>query len=504
MDYALVPMTGMSFRTEDEAKEFYRRYAELAGFDISLGNRKTFSRVMRCTRVGKGGFYKGDEDLRVRNNTSKKTRCKAQVKFRRVYDSLGNEEGMVIEWANLFHNHILQPKQTETQHMRGHKSKEPALFEIIDELQAADASSQCIKNVLQNMHGGSENVPITARDRENRKAANMRAEHTDDINKLIEFFKYCEDQNPQFRWNAKLDSEEGHLMDKFDSVLNHPLMSVEFEAAWQEPLDEFDLHNDNTLDSLYRQRELYIPVYFKEQYCGHMASIQRSESSNFMMKKCFVNNKTALHRFAKKTLDFVHTRKMKEAEKTYHGTSKTITRGKWHFEDLSSCSEGEDVNDEDQRNDTSAAEPQDHVVAGGGAVMDVMGPSNEHGRTTNKRKVQLDDSSYGAQGNAIDDSMISQVPPPLAKPKGRKMTASEEKEVTLGAKGKNGECLEAKQNRQRGRPPGAKTKSSAMQHDGVQQEHKTIPATGREVLPKNQYSEWDNDNGSADDMDSEE
>ncbi|PUZ60957.1 hypothetical protein GQ55_4G225900 [Panicum hallii var. hallii] len=197
--------------------------------------------------------------------------------------------------------------------------------------------------------------------------------------------------------------------------------------------------------------------------------------------------------------------------------------------DLSSCSEGEDVNDEDQRNDMSAAEPQDHVVAGGGAVMDVMGPSNEHGRTTNKRKVQLDDSSYGAQANAIDDSMISQVPPPLAKPKGRKMTASEKKEVTLGAKGEKGtrkccvcglyvthnartclqlehsrERLEAKQNRQRGRPPGAKNKSSAMQHDGVQQEHKTIPATGREVLPKNEYSEWDNDSGSADDMDSEE
>ncbi|PUZ60958.1 hypothetical protein GQ55_4G226100 [Panicum hallii var. hallii] len=119
-----------------------------------------------------------------------------------------------------------------------------------------------------------------------------------------------------------------------------------------------------------------------------------------------------------------------------------------------------------------------------------------------------------AAANAIDDSMISQVPPPLAKPKGRKMTASEKKEVTLGAKGEKGtrkcclehsrERLEAKQNRQRGRPPGAKNKSSAMQHDGVQQEHKTIPATGREVLPKNEYSEWDNDSGSADDMDSEE
>ena len=107
-------------------------------------------------------------------------------------------------------------------------------------------------------------------------------------------------------------------------VLNHPLTLVEFEVAWQELLDEFDLHRDSTLETLYRQWEMYIPVYFKKQYCGRMASTQRSESSNFVMK-CFVNKKTALLRFAKKTLDFVHSRKMKEAEETYIGTIMCIT-----------------------------------------------------------------------------------------------------------------------------------------------------------------------------------
>lgn len=114
--------------------------------------------------------------------------------------------------------------------------------------------------------------------------------------------------------------EEKDFKAKFNSVLNHPLTPVEFEAAWQELLDEFGLHEDITMDSIYHQRKLFIPVYFKDQYCGRMASTQRSESSNFVMKKCFVNNKTAMHRFAKKMLDFVHTRKMKEGEKSYHGT----------------------------------------------------------------------------------------------------------------------------------------------------------------------------------------
>jgi hypothetical protein len=110
-----------------------------------------------------------------------------------------------------------------------------------------------------------------------------------------------------------------HFKEKFYSVLNHPLTPVEFEAAWNELVDEFELCSDSTLDSLYRQRELFVPAYFKGQYCGRMASTQRCESSNFVVKYCFVDKNTALHRFAKKMLDFVHSRRMKESEEAYHG-----------------------------------------------------------------------------------------------------------------------------------------------------------------------------------------
>ncbi|KAG2633697.1 hypothetical protein PVAP13_2NG029406 [Panicum virgatum] len=147
---------------------------------------------------------------------------------------------------------------------------------------------------------------------------------------------------------------------------------------------------------------------------------------------------------------------------------------------LEGCSDGEEVSDEDQRNEMNAVEPV-YVV------LDVAGPSNEHGRAISKRRVQLDDSSYGAETNAIDDSMISQVPPPRAKPKGRKMTGSEKKELKH-----NKERLEAMQNRQRGRPLGAKNKSK----------HTTRPGQHElKVMPMNWYSECDSDSGSADGMD---
>jgi len=55
-----------------------------------------------------------------------------------------------------------------------------------------------------------------------------------------------------------------------------------------------------------------------------MTSTQRSESSNYAIKKNFVGKQTCLHKFAKRTLDFMQTRKMKEGAETYLATVKLI------------------------------------------------------------------------------------------------------------------------------------------------------------------------------------
>jgi hypothetical protein len=74
------------------------------------------------------------------------------------------------------------------------------------------------------------------------------------------------------------------------------------------------------MESLFRQRARYIPAFFKDDYCGMMTSTQRSESSNYAIKKNFVGKQTCLHKFAKRTLDFMQTRKMKEGAETYLAT----------------------------------------------------------------------------------------------------------------------------------------------------------------------------------------
>ncbi|WVZ71078.1 hypothetical protein U9M48_019704 [Paspalum notatum var. saurae] len=120
--------------------------------------------------------------------------------------------------------------------------------------------------------------------------------------------------------------------EKFRSVLNHPLTPAEFEAAWDEVMTECKLHGDPTLESLYQQREKFIPAYFKCDYCGRMTSTQRSESKDFAMKNEYVGKHTSLHRFAKKTLHFMEDLRMKHSTKAYQGMSKVITKGKWPFE----------------------------------------------------------------------------------------------------------------------------------------------------------------------------
>ncbi len=47
-----------------------------------------------------------------------------------------------------------------------------------------------------------------------RKAANVRMENANDINKLLEFFNECTFQNPKFYWDAQLD-ENGVIKNLF-------------------------------------------------------------------------------------------------------------------------------------------------------------------------------------------------------------------------------------------------------------------------------------------------
>ena len=108
--------------------------------------------------------------------------------------------------------------------------------------------------------------------------------------------------------------EEMDFRTRFQSIIHHPLNEMEFEAAWQMMLDDFHLHENNTLARLYEIRKDWVPAFFKGDYCGLMVSTQRSESMNKLVKSAHVDANTPLHQFAKQMMKLLHSRKMKEAK----------------------------------------------------------------------------------------------------------------------------------------------------------------------------------------------
>jgi hypothetical protein len=90
------------------------------------------------------------------------------------------------------------------------------------------------------------------------------------------------------------------LNEKLRIVINHPLTHEEFDAAWNALVDEYGIRENVAIDGLWRQRELWIPVYFKKYYCGRMTSTHRSESVNKMVKGSgFTAHMTSLNTFAR-------------------------------------------------------------------------------------------------------------------------------------------------------------------------------------------------------------
>ncbi|KAL6873996.1 hypothetical protein ACP4OV_014078 [Aristida adscensionis] len=442
----IVPSVGKMFRNEELAYEFYLKYAKLAGFGVCRGNSKKFSRTFKCKFAGTWKFHKPGKQ-RQRNKTTKKTKCQANLKLKKVWGCTGDLDHLFVESLCLEHNHPLFNTPKVTNLMECHKNHDDTLMGYVDSLHESGVPKHCVMNIVSDMHGGEENNPISERDLDNRRAAKRREDHTDDIAKLLEFFVDCREQNPKFYWDAKLgpdgviqtifwshasmqgeyadfgdvftfdtthrtnsydmplamfvganshlqntifgfalvgDETHRHLSGfslrsrgawvvtclvassqdnamaqaisvvypgvihrlcrwhvlnkfmpllnvlyalhqkrdfkgKFHSVINHPLTRTEFESAWQELLDDFGLQEDPTMLSLYEIREKWVPAYLKPDYCGRMTSTQRSESTNNLVKKCFVDHHTSLNCFAKEMLRAIHHQTCQEARETYGG-----------------------------------------------------------------------------------------------------------------------------------------------------------------------------------------
>lgn len=84
--------------------------------------------------------------------------------------------------------------------------------------------------------------------------------------------------------------------DKFHKMLNEMLTIQEFEQAWKDLLEEYAMSSNAFLQQIYHVRHKWVKSYFEGVFCARMATTQRSESANHMMKT-IVQPGSPLHQF---------------------------------------------------------------------------------------------------------------------------------------------------------------------------------------------------------------
>jgi hypothetical protein len=77
--------------------------------------------------------------------------------------------------------------------------------------------------------------------------------------------------NGPFRW-------------EFHYVINQMLTEDEFERAWDDLLERYELRNNKFMQKVY-ETKMWAKPWCKDIYCARMASTQQSESANSVLKK---------------------------------------------------------------------------------------------------------------------------------------------------------------------------------------------------------------------------
>ncbi|CAD6226630.1 unnamed protein product [Miscanthus lutarioriparius] len=540
LDQALIPRVGMCFKTEDEAHKFYCTYAEKAGFQPKKANKTDYTRYLRCNNYGIGKYYKGNEAKRVRGKTTKKTSCLAFIKLKFRRDKENSEEFAEITDVRLNHNHVLLPKPTETKQMRAHKYKNPLLLEYVDDLQSNDVPNHSIRNILRDMHGGEENIAMTDRDLKNRKTANMRAEHANDVNKLLEFFKDCEAENPQFRWEAKSKTLTKSKWE-FEIQMGRIYTRNVFKDFEKKVVDYTAYKIEDNTEA---GRNCYLVCHTnktaKITWGQHKFKVRADKENGDFSCECREWEHTGL--FCVHLLrTFIHIQVDKIPVKYIFKRYTKFARNELAFSKEDKLLTGADGNTTSYRTQLLLTKSTKVVqadtmsnVAFQRAIEETFrqddrergvsmmcGGTERGSRQTNNALGTVIDTCHdhvdrvAAEVGVTQETRISMDRPPQAKTKGRCKTSSEKNEVTLGAQGekkgnrrcsvchlysthnsvtcptleKNKDRLDAKKNKKRGRHAGANNKKNKSDHGNDRNMQEERPMERRRLLEDRSYIE---------------
>lgn len=95
---------------------------------------------------------------------------------------------------------------------------------------------------------------------------------------------------------AALYGEIKGFEDDLQTCINSSLTIEKFENGWEEMLQMYNLQDNQHLNSMFRTRERWVPVYFQITLFADMSTSQQCESANDVLK-LWTDSHTSIYNF---------------------------------------------------------------------------------------------------------------------------------------------------------------------------------------------------------------
>ncbi|XP_038678950.1 protein FAR-RED IMPAIRED RESPONSE 1-like isoform X2 [Tripterygium wilfordii] len=112
-----------------------------------------------------------------------------------------------------------------------------------------------------------------------------------------------------------------NFMTKFNKCIFKSWTCELFEKRWLKMVDRFSLRTDTWFQSLYEDRERWVPIYMRDTFLAGMSTMQRSENTSCLFDK-YLQRKTTLKEFLAQYNVFLQEKSEEEAKADFESWHK--------------------------------------------------------------------------------------------------------------------------------------------------------------------------------------
>nr|XP_011465881.1 PREDICTED: protein FAR1-RELATED SEQUENCE 5-like [Fragaria vesca subsp. vesca] len=132
--------------------------------------------------------------------------------------------------------------------------------------------------------------------------------------------------------NANGHLKSAEKLKAFNRCIRKYQTVEQFDRLWQDMLDEFDLHDNDWINSMYEKRDKFCQAFFRDIFMAGMRSTQRCEGMNKDFKLVLSKSKTLVQVIS--LVDRTLMRIRNNQERDDFNTMNSFHSAKTHLEDL--------------------------------------------------------------------------------------------------------------------------------------------------------------------------